>query len=308
MDTYRPLRATERRHPASGDIDCLDVPELVDLFLSEDATVPGAVARARDEVIAAVALVEAAFRADGRLIYVGAGTSGRLGVLDASECPPTFGTDPAMVRGVIAGGRAALTDAVEGAEDRPEEGAAEMDTLEVAESDVVVGIAASGGTPFVVGALEAATRRGALAVLVTCADPPPGLAARCAVVIRLEVGPELVTGSTRLKAGTATKLVLNMLTTGAMIRLGKTYGNLMVDLQARNAKLHDRGERILMEVLRVDRAAARRAIDAADGSVRTAMAMQHLAVDRHEAEQRLAAADHRLRALLGPPPPVVRHD
>ncbi|MEO8479931.1 MAG: N-acetylmuramic acid 6-phosphate etherase [Gemmatimonadota bacterium] len=308
MDAPRPPRATERRHPASGDIDRLEVAELVDLFLHEDATVPGAVARARDDIVRAVELVEAAFRAGGRLIYVGAGTSGRLGVLDASECPPTFGTDPAMVRGVIAGGRAALTDAVEGAEDRAEDGAADIAALGVAAPDVVVGIAASGDTPFVVGALEAAGEQGASAVLVTCAAPPHELASRCAVVIRLDVGPELVTGSTRLKAGTATKLVLNMLTTGAMIRLGKTYGNLMVDLQARNAKLHDRGERILMEVLRVDRATARRAIDAADGSIRTAMAMQHLGIDRLRAEQRLADVDHRLRALLGPPPPVPGHD
>lgn len=308
MDVPPPPRATERRHPASSEIDRLDVPELVDLFLHEDATVPAAVARAREEIVQAVALVEAAFRADGRLIYVGAGTSGRLGVLDASECPPTFGTDPAMVHGVIAGGRAALTDAIEGAEDRPEDGAAEIELLDVAVPDVVVGIAASGGTPFVAGAIAAAVARGAHGVLVTCATPPPELAAHCAVVIQLDVGPELVTGSTRLKAGTATKLVLNMLTTGAMIRLGKTYGNLMVDLQARNAKLRDRGERILMEVLHVDRPTARAAIDAADGSIRTAIAMQHLGVDREAAVRQLAAVDHRLRAMLGPPPPVPRHD
>lgn len=306
MDSHRPPRATERRHPASGEIDRLEVPELVDLFLHEDATVPGAVARAREEIVRAVELVETAFRAGGRLIYVGAGTSGRLGVLDASECPPTFGTASAMVRGVIAGGRAALTDAIEGAEDRPEDGAAEIRALGVAAPDVVVGIAASGGTPFVMGAIEAAVARGADGILLTCAEPPPDIVAQCTVVIRLDVGPELVTGSTRLKAGTATKLVLNMLTTGAMIRLGKTYGNLMVDLQARNAKLHDRGERILMEVLRIERATARRAIDAAEGSIRTAMAMQHLGVDCAEAERRLAAVDHRLRALIGPPPSGAR--
>lgn len=308
MDSPRPLRATERRHPASGEIDRMETAELVDLFLHEDATVPGAVAAARDAIVRAVTLVESAFRAGGRLVYVGAGTSGRLGVLDASECPPTFGTDPAMVRGIIAGGDAALTAPIEGAEDRPEDGAAEMSRLAVGPADVVVGIAASGGTPFVIGALGEAARRGSGLVLVTCASPPQEVENLGTLVIRLDVGPEIVTGSTRLKAGTATKLVLNILTTGAMIRLGKTYGNLMVDLQARNAKLHDRGERILMSVAGVDRATARLALSAAGGSVRTAIAMQVLDVGREEAEVRLRAADHRLRALIGPPPPVDAHE
>jgi N-acetylmuramic acid 6-phosphate etherase len=297
-------RATERRHPGSTGIDELAVPELVDLFLAEDATIPAAVGRSRPEIIAAVAHVEAAFRAGGRLLYAGAGTSGRLGVLDASECPPTFGTDPAMVRGLIAGGPAALTTAVEGAEDDPAQGEGDLRALAPSARDVVVGIAASGSTPYVAGVLAAAREAGATPILLTCATPPPTVARLCEVVIRVDVGPELVTGSTRLKAGTATKLVLNMLTTGAMIRLGKTYGNLMVDLQARNAKLHDRGERIVMSVLGVSREVARQAIDAAAGSVRTAIAMQHLGVGAEEATRRLADVDHRLRALLGPPPAV----
>ncbi|MCB9518343.1 MAG: N-acetylmuramic acid 6-phosphate etherase [Gemmatimonadales bacterium] len=297
-------RATERRHPDSTEIDELSVSGLVDLFCAADATVPAAVAAARTELIAAIEAVEAAFRAGGRLIYVGAGTSGRLGVLDASECPPTFGTDPAMVRGLIAGGPAALTSAVEGAEDDPAQGGADLLALVPTARDAVVGIAASGSTPYVAGALQAARRVGAATLLVTCATPPDAVAAGCDVVIQVDVGPELVTGSTRLKAGTATKLVLNMLTTGAMVRLGKTYGNLMVDLQARNAKLHERGERIVMSVLGVPREVARAAIDRAGGSVRTAIAMEFLGVDREAANTRLAAVDHRLRALLGPPPPV----
>jgi N-acetylmuramic acid 6-phosphate etherase len=207
-----------------------------------------------------------------------------------------------MVQGIIAGGSTALTQAVEGAEDDAEAGGAALVARGLTAVDVVVGIAASGATPFVAGALGRARTMGATTVLLTCALPPPDLAAQCDVVIHVDTGPELVTGSTRLKAGTATKLVLNQLTTGAMVRLGKTYGHLMVDLQARNAKLHDRGERILMEVVGGTREAARAAIAAAGGSVRTAIVMQHLGASRTEAEQALAAADHRLRAILGPPP------
>jgi N-acetylmuramic acid 6-phosphate etherase len=300
-------RDTERRHPRSLDIDELDPGGLVDLFLEEDATIAAAVARARESIVAAVAAVEAAFRAGGRLFYVGAGTSGRLGVLDASECPPTFGTDPAMVQGIIAGGEAALTRSIEGAEDDPAAGAAALLARQPTARDMVVGIAASGSTPFVRGALEAARGIGATTALVTCTEPPATTAAVADIVMQLPVGPELVTGSTRLKAGTATKLVLNMLTTGALVRLGKTYGNLMVDLQARNDKLRDRSERIVMEVLSVERDAARAAVAAAGGSVRTALVMVHQNVDRETAERELARVDRRLRRLIGPPPPV-RHE
>lgn len=276
--------------------------ELVDLFLAEDAMVPTAVAGARDAIVAALARIEVAFRAGGRLFYVGAGTSGRLGVLDASECPPTFGTAPEMVQGIIAGGSTALTQAVEGAEDDGAAGGAELMARGLSPRDVVVGIAASGATPFVAGALAQARAVGATTVLLTCATPPRDLATLCDVVIHVDTGPELVTGSTRLKAGTATKLVLNQLTTGAMVRLGKTYGHLMVDLQARNAKLRDRGERIVVDVVGGTREAAREAIAAAGGSVRTAIVMRHLGSSRAEAEHALAAADYRLRAILGPPP------
>lgn len=299
-----PPRDTERRNPRSLDIDELEVGPLVDLFLQEDATVATAVAGARDAIVEAVGRVEAAFRADGRLFYIGAGTSGRLGVLDASECPPTFGTVPSMVQGIIAGGEQALTRSIEGAEDDPDAGAAELRARGVAGNDIVVGIAASGSTPFVRGALEAARGVGAATVLVTCATPPDSTSRFADTVVHVHVGPELVTGSTRLKAGTATKLVLNMLTTGAMVRLGKTYGNLMVDLQARNAKLRDRSERIVMEVLGADRDVARAALHAAGGSVRTAIVMLHQGVERKVAEAELSRTDHRLRRLIGPPPPM----
>ncbi len=297
-----PPRDTERRNPRSVDIDELEPGALVDLFLAEDATVPAAVHTARDAIAAAVRLVEAAFRAGHRLFYVGAGTSGRLGVLDASECPPTFGTDPEMVQGIIAGGEAALTRSIEGAEDDPSAGSAALRERGAVAGDVVVGIAASGSTPFVVGALEAARSLGSATVLVTCATPSPEAARVADVLVHVDVGPELVTGSTRLKAGTATKLVLNMLTTGALIRIGKTYGNLMVDLEARNAKLRDRGERIVMEVLGVDRPTARTAIEGAGGSVRTAIVMARFRIGRDDAEARLASVDRHLRRLLGPPP------
>lgn len=296
------LRATERRNPRSADLDTLSPSALVDLFVAEDQGVPLAVGRAREAIAEAMSLIEGAFRAGGRLVYVGAGTSGRLGVLDASECPPTFGTPPEMVQGVIAGGYGALVRSVEGAEDDVNAGIAAVDERRLGAIDVLVGIAASGGTPFVRAALARAATLGAGTVLVTCAEPPAVVRESCDVVIRLDVGPELVTGSTRLKAGTATKLTLNILTTGAMVRIGKTWGNLMVDLQATNAKLIDRGERIVMEALGVPRADAHAAIRAAGGRVRTAIVMLHLGVDAGTAEARLAAADRHLRPIVGDPP------
>ncbi len=299
------LRLTERRNPRSVQIDLASPRELVDLIAAEDATVPAAVAREAEAIARALDLVEAAFRAGGRLIYVGAGTSGRLGVLDAAECPPTFGTPPGMVLGIIAGGSGALLKAVEGAEDDVNLGIAAMDERRVGGEDVVVGIAASGVTPFVRAALGRAQTLGARTVLLACAEPPALLAETCDVCIVVRTGPEVVTGSTRMKAGTATKLVLNTLTTGARVRLGKTYGNLMVDLQSTNAKLVDRGERIVMEVAGVDRTRAREALEAAGGKVRTAIVVARLGVTAEEAERRLAAHDHRLRAVIGDPPPVT---
>ncbi|HSG48421.1 MAG TPA: N-acetylmuramic acid 6-phosphate etherase, partial [Longimicrobiales bacterium] len=247
-----------------------------------------------EAIARAMQLAEEAFRAGGRLIYVGAGTSGRLGVLDAAEMPPTYGTDPDMVQGVIAGGYAALVRAQEGAEDHPEGGAAAMDERSVGERDFVLGIATSGTTPYVHGALARARERGARTGFLLCTPPAESLREAHDVVIAPLVGPEVITGSTRMKAGTATKLVLNTITTGAMIRLGKVYGNLMVDLQVTCEKLQDRGERILVETLGVTRNAARELLDAAGGSVKTAMVMGGRGVDAREARALLDAAGGRM--------------
>jgi N-acetylmuramic acid 6-phosphate etherase len=303
-DDFLDARLTERRNPRSATIDTASSLEIVDLIGAEDAGVPAAVARARTEIARAIDLVEAAFRAGGRLIYVGAGTSGRLGVLDASECPPTFGTPPEMVVGVIAGGYPALVRSVEGAEDDVNAGLGEMDARKVGVDDVVVGIAASGTTPFVRAALSRAQTLGAGSVLVTCAEPPALLQETCDVCIVVKVGPEVVTGSTRMKAGTATKLVLNTLTTGAMIRIGKTYGNLMVDLRAWNDKLIDRSQRIVMETTGLPRDEARAVLDAAGGRVKTAIVMARRGVSGDEADRLLAEHQGRLRTIVGDPPPV----
>jgi N-acetylmuramic acid 6-phosphate etherase len=298
-------RLTERRNPRTVAIDVATPGEIVDLLNAEDRLVPEAVHAVRDDIAAAVTLVEAAFRQGGRLLYVGAGTSGRLGVLDATECPPTFGSAPDRVIGIIAGGPDALVRSQEGAEDDEAAGGAAVDAHRVSARDVVVGIMASGTTPFVRGALQRARDCGARTVLVTCAEIPAGLTASCDRVIAVRVGPEAITGSTRLKAGTATKLVLNTLTTGAMVRLGKTYGNLMVDLQALSAKLHDRGERIVMEVCAVDRDRARAAIDAAGGSVKLALVMVRRGVGADDARRLLDAAGGMIRRVIGDPPPVI---
>jgi N-acetylmuramic acid 6-phosphate etherase len=303
-DDYLDTRLTERRNPRSSTIDTASALEIVDLIGAEDATVAGAVAKARVDIARAVDLIEAAFRSGGRLIYVGAGTSGRLGVLDAAECPPTFGTPPEMVVGLIAGGSAALMRSVEGAEDDVHAAMEAMESLRVGSTDVVAGIAASGTTPFVQAALSSAHARGARTVFISCSEPPRQLAGACDVFITVLVGPEIVTGSTRMKAGTATKLVLNTLTTGAMIRLGKIYGNLMVDLRAWNEKLVDRSQRIVMETTGLDRKAARDVIEAADGSVKTAIVMARRGVGRSDAERLLVEHAGRLRPIVGDPPPV----
>jgi N-acetylmuramic acid 6-phosphate etherase len=303
-DDYLDTRLTERRNPRSATIDTASALEIVDLIGGEDASVPAAVARARQEIARAVELVEAAFRAGGRLLYVGAGTSGRLGVLDAAECPPTFGTPPEMVVGIIAGGLPALVRSIEGAEDDVNAAIGEMDARRVGPSDVVVGIAASGTTPFVRAALGRAQALGASTVFLSCSEPPALLRDTCDVCVTVLVGPEIVTGSTRMKAGTATKLVLNTLTTGAMIRIGKVYGNLMVDLRAWNDKLVDRSERIVMETTGLDRERARSVIEAADGRVKTAIVMARRQVSRDEADRLLAEHDGRLRVIVGDPPPV----
>jgi N-acetylmuramic acid 6-phosphate etherase len=302
---FRDPRLTEQRNPRTERIDVASSLEIVDLMNGEDAGVAGAVRAERERIARAIDLVVAGLQQGGRLVYVGAGTSGRLGVLDATECPPTFGTPPAMVVGLIAGGYGALVKSVEGAEDDVNAGAAAMDTATVTPRDVVVGIAASGTTPYVGAALGRAQTLGAKTALVTCSTPPKLLTETCDVVIVAKVGPEALTGSTRMKAGTATKLVLNMISTGAMIRLGKVYGNLMVDLMAMSDKLKDRGERIVMECTGVDRTRARAAIEKAGGSVKLAIVMAKKGVGREEAGKLLEAVGGFVRRAVGDPPPVT---
>jgi N-acetylmuramic acid 6-phosphate etherase len=299
------LRVTEQRNPRTAAIDLASPIEIVDLMNTEDRSVPDAVAACRTEIAAVIGLVEHAFRSGGRLFYVGAGTSGRLGILDASECPPTFGSDPEMVQGIIAGGPPAVFRSQEGAEDHPAHGAAAIDAAGITRADVVVGVAASGTTPFVRGALGKAGEIGARTVILACTPVDPAFAASVDVALIAIVGPEVVTGSTRLKAGTATKMILNMITTGAMIRIGKTFGNLMVDLRATNLKLKDRSERILVEVCGVSREEARQLLDASGGSVKLAIVMQKLGLARPDAETALRAGGGVIRRVVGGPPPVV---
>ncbi len=291
---------TEKVNPRTTDLDTLDIREILERIHAEDLRAFEAVGEVLDEVARAVEVVEEAFLSGGRLIYVGAGTSGRLGVLDASECPPTFGSDPEMVQGVIAGGPDALVRAIEGAEDEPADGAAAVAGLDAGSSDVIMGIAAGSTTPYVIGALQEARRRGARTVLLACV--PVGdieIAGEVDLVIAPLTGPEVVAGSTRMKAGTATKLILNMITTTAMVGLGKTYGNLMVDLRIGSEKLADRGQRIVRELLGVSEEEAVRLLAAAGGSVKTALVMGRKHVDRAEAERLLGAAGGFLRRAWG---------
>jgi N-acetylmuramic acid 6-phosphate etherase len=298
-------RTTERRNPRTASIDLASPIEIVDVINAEDRLVPEAVATQRAEIARAIEIAERTFRAGGRLFYVGAGTSGRLGVLDASEIPPTFGADPELVQGIIAGGLPALTRAQEGAEDIVNNGAKEIDARNVGPDDFVIGIAASGTTPYVHAAVKRARERGASAGMIACSALSKDVLEIVDVAIVPITGPEVVTGSTRMKAGTATKLVLNMITTGAMIRLGKTYGNLMVDLRATNNKLKDRSERIVIEVCGVSREEARALLDAADKSVKMAIVMQKLGVGRDEALAALEKAGGVIRrAIPDAPPPV----
>ena len=298
-------RATERRNPRTASIDLAIPLEIVDVINAEDRLVPEAVATQRVEIAKAIEIAERTFRAGGRLFYVGAGTSGRLGVLDASEIPPTFGADPQMVQGMIAGGLPALTRAQEGAEDIVENGAKEVDARKIGKDDFLIGIAASGTTPYVHAAIVRARELGAATGIISCSKLAPEVLRTVDVAIVPITGPEVVTGSTRMKAGTATKLVLNMITTGAMIRLGKSYGNLMVDLRATNNKLKDRSERIVIEVCGVSREEARKLLDAADKSVKTAIVMQKLGLDRDAALAALERAGGVIRrAIPDAPPPV----
>jgi N-acetylmuramic acid 6-phosphate etherase len=288
---------TEKRNARSRDIDRRSTLEIVDIINAEDKGVPRAVRRERRRIAQAVEMIVAAFRRGGRLFYVGAGTSGRLGVLDAAECPPTFGTRPGLVQGIIAGGRRALVRSVEGAEDRAADGARAVARRRVRSGDVVVGIAACGLTPFVRGAMKQAGKIGAGTVFITCA-PEAKEEIEADVIINPVVGPEVITGSTRMKAGTATKLVLNTLTTAAMVKMGKVYGNLMVDLRATNEKLRDRSERIVCEVTGVGRRRARRLLAEARGLVKAAILMAERRLAYPDARRRLSRSGGMLRDAL----------
>lgn len=294
---------TEALNPRSAELDRRSVPEILALISEEDESVPLSVRREIDAIARAVELVVHRLRRGGRLFYVGAGTSGRLGVLDAAECPPTFGTDPDLVQGIIAGGMGAVSRAVEGAEDDAEAAPAALASRGVGAADVVVGLAASRRTPFVLAALRYAREVGAGTVLVSMnavsmnAAPEPAEAA-VDVAICPVVGPEIIMGSTRMKAGTAQKLILNMISTAAMVRLGKVYGNLMVDLRATSQKLAERSKRLVMMTVGVDYDTAARLLEEAGGKVKIAILIGRLGTTREAAEARLHAAQGFLRRAL----------
>jgi N-acetylmuramic acid 6-phosphate etherase len=277
---------TEQRNQASEAIDRLSTEEMLRVINREDQSIALAVERVVPEVAEAVDAVARTISNGGRLFYIGAGTSGRLGVLDASECPPTYGCPPGMVQGLIAGGHQALVQASEASEDVPEAGAHDLLAAGFTGSDALCGIAASGRTPYVLGAIRQANDLGALTIGVSCV-PDSELSRLAKIAIAPLTGPEVITGSTRMKAGTATKMVLNMLTTGVMVRLGYTYGNLMVNVQPTNQKLVDRAVRIIMESAGVDRVEAERLLAESGNSVRVAIVMSKLGIGRAQAEQRL---------------------
>ena len=289
---------TEASNPDSVDLDRLDTLQLVQLINAEDAKVAAAVAEAAEQIAAAIDVIAARLGSGGRLIYVGAGTSGRLGVLDAAECPPTFNADPEQVVGLIAGGPSALRNPVEGAEDSPELAVEDLQAIDLSEKDAVVGIAASGQTPYVLAALEHARSVGAAAIGFSCNRDAP-IEEHADIMITVVAGPEVLAGSTRMKAGTATKMVLNMLTTGSMVRLGKTYGNLMVDLQATNAKLITRTVRILQKLSGLTAPDAEALLQSCNGELKTAIVCNKLDLAPAAARAKLDAANGRLRLALG---------
>lgn len=263
---------TEGRNPASETIDQLTTEQMLTVINQEDQKVALAVEAILPQIARAVDAITAAFAAGGRLIYCGAGTSGRLGILDASECPPTFGSPPEQVQGLIAGGHRAILQAVENAEDNRQQGAIDLQNVDFSAGDILVGIAASGRTPYVLGAMEYAEQCGAVVIALSC-NPQGEMAAKAAIALTPVVGPEVITGSSRLKAGTAQKMVLNMLTTGAMIRSGKVFGNLMVDVEATNHKLVKRQINIVMQATDCDAATAEQALNACHGHCKTAIVM-----------------------------------
>jgi len=296
--TSRGDLTTEQPNPCSENLSSLDVSQAFDLINSEDATIAQSVKAAGPEICQAIELIVPRLRTGGRLIYVGAGTSGRLGVLDAAECPPTFMTNPNDVQGVIAGGREALVCSVEGAEDNPEEGAKEMRRREVSKLDVVFGISTCGQAKYVHGAMREAKRNGAGVVFMSCV-PTLDDVDEADVSIHVITGPEVLTGSTRMKAGTATKMVLNMVTTITMVQLGKTYRNLMVDVNTKgNAKLVDRGIRIIQEVTGLPREDSQTLLNQADGKVKTAIVMHMKSADQSSADIMIDSVDGHLDRLL----------
>jgi N-acetylmuramic acid 6-phosphate etherase len=291
-------RDTEQRNPASPKLDRMTAQEIVRLMNREDRTVAAAVRRELPSIARAVDAIVAGMRNGGRLIYVGAGSSGRIGVLDAAECPPTFGTSPKRVRALIAGGRRAITSAVEGAEDAARNGERDLRRIKLNRNDVVVGIAASGTTPYVLGAMKYAHRRGCMTIAVTSNLRMP-LGRMAKIVIAPEVGPEVLTGSTRLKAGTSQKMVLNMLSTAVMARLGHVYENLMIDMMLTNEKLADRALRILAEASGKGVSAAGHALRAAGHDMRVALVMLKRGADVRGAKRRLKTTQGDLRKALG---------
>jgi N-acetylmuramic acid 6-phosphate etherase len=294
------LPTTEARNPASEEIDTLTPLAIVRLMNAEDARVPEAVGREAESIARAIEVISDRLRRGGRLVYLGAGTSGRLGVLDAAECPPTFSTPPELVVGLIAGGHAALTRAVEGAEDHPEFAVEDLQRIQLGAGDVVVGIATSGRTPYVIGGLTYARHVGAFTIGLACNDRST-LAEVADLMITPVVGPEVISGSTRLKAGTATKLVLNMLTTGTMVQLGKTYGNLMVDLKATNSKLVARARRIVAMLTGLSEQEAEELLGRCGGELKTAVVAHRHGANADVARQLLDRAGGQLRGALEQP-------
>lgn len=289
---------TEQQNPKTKALDTLKTGQILQVMNEEDKSVALTVERALPQIEKAVDAIVTALNKDGRLIYIGAGTSGRLGVLDAVECVPTFGTPPSLVRGLIAGGESAFIQAVEGAEDNVDAGAEDLKAINLQANDIVIGIAASGRTPYVLGALDYAKSINVPTVGISCNEPAELLTV-ADIPIPLPVGAEILTGSTRLKAGTAQKMVLNMLSTASMVKIGKAYGNLMVDVKITNAKLQIRAERILMKLTGIDEASASDLLEQAESSVKVAVVMHHENSSRTEALQRLNEANGILRDIIG---------
>jgi len=291
------ILTTESLNPASEAIDSLSALEIVRLINSEDSRVAEGVDREERAIARAIEAITERLAGGGRLIYIGAGTSGRLGVLDAAECPPTFNSPPEQIVGLIAGGRSAMFVAVEGAEDSPELGAADLKEIGVSSKDALVGIATSGRTPYVIGGMQYAQSQGVYTIGLSC-NRDSKLVACSDLTIAPIVGPEVISGSTRMKAGTATKMVLNMLTTGAMIRLGKTYGNLMVDLRASNTKLVARSRRIVSMLTDLSEAESEKLLERCDGELKTAVVVSLRLVTPEEARRLLCDAGGHLRRAL----------